>query len=141
MARQSRVLTPYVSARHFLGSELRRWRLYRGISLDELGRSIYVSGAQLGMVEKAERRATAALITACDTALDTGGALAHLLGFAENFAPVADPQRWHPTASVLIQVMTDSGRAGDDVSLVYPDSGQGGAHVFRLADVRQRRRS
>ncbi|MGH3929979.1 MAG: helix-turn-helix domain-containing protein, partial [Pseudonocardiaceae bacterium] len=88
MAQTPRVLTPYVSLRHFFGAELRQWREVAGLSHDRLGVLINFSGDLIGKVEKAERAPTAALAKACDEMLGTGGALARLVGLIE-----ADAQR------------------------------------------------
>jgi transcriptional regulator with XRE-family HTH domain len=134
-----RELTPHVSPRHFLGAEVRRWRLLRNLSLDELAGMVYQSAALLGRVEKAERRASAALIADCDEVLNTGGALGRVLAFAENFTPVARPER-QQHASVLIHLITASDAGEDAVRPVRPVFRRSGRRVFRMVDVRQRRR-
>jgi hypothetical protein len=75
-------LTPNASPRHLLGAELRRWRQTRGLSITLLAAQVYVSRELLQKVETAHRNAGADLIAACDTVLNTGGALARLLDFA-----------------------------------------------------------
>lgn len=62
MGQKPRALDPSASAQAFLGARLRYWRERRGLSQDELGRLVHVSGDLLGKVERAQRRATAALI-------------------------------------------------------------------------------
>ncbi|MGH3939918.1 MAG: helix-turn-helix domain-containing protein [Pseudonocardiaceae bacterium] len=83
MGQRPRELTPYVSLRHFFGAELRQWREVAGLSHDRLGARINYSGDLIGKVEKAERAPTAALATACDEVLGTGGALVRLFGLIE----------------------------------------------------------
>ncbi|MGH3943035.1 MAG: helix-turn-helix domain-containing protein [Pseudonocardiaceae bacterium] len=86
MGQKPRELTPYVSLRHFFGAELRQWREVAGLSHDRLGERINYSGDLIGKVEKAERAPTAALATACDEVLGTGGALARLVSLIEAIA-------------------------------------------------------
>lgn len=81
MAPQPAPLTPHASARHFLGAELRRWRELRQLSSAELAGKVFVSRDLIRRVERAQRRASVELITACDDALDTGGALRRLLDY------------------------------------------------------------
>jgi transcriptional regulator with XRE-family HTH domain len=71
------------AARHFFGAELRHWRQLADLSHDRLGAQINYSGDTIGKVEKAERAPTAALATACDQVLGTGGALARLVDLIE----------------------------------------------------------
>lgn len=133
-------LTPHASARHFLGAELRRWRRRRELSVAELARSIYVSRELLQKVETAQRRATADLIRACDTELDTDGALGRLLDFithAEQAVPPAPPPT-SPPAQVIVKITAEvvpvrapSTRSASDVH------GDGLAKVYRLTDRRR----
>lgn len=99
-------LTPYASARHFLGAELRRWRNTRQLSVAELARQVYVSRELLQKVETAQRRASADLVHACDTALDTGGILGRLLNFITHTerAPAPAPP---PLPTVLIRITAE----------------------------------
>lgn len=140
MGAQERELTPWASPRHLLGAELRWWRHHRGLSLAELGAKVRVSGAMLGSVEKAERNATAKVITACDTTLATSGALSRLLAYV-NSAPA--PASARPSATIIIHfgdLVTD----GDDSSVVVADGadsgGVGNGEVRQLDDARRRRR-
>ena len=80
------------AARHFFGAELRHWRQLADLSHDRLGAQINYSGDTIGKVEKAERAPTAALATACDQVLGTGGALARLVALIEATA-LGDPHR------------------------------------------------
>lgn len=83
-------LRPHVSPWHFLGAELRWWRIARGMSLTELAHQVPVGEHMLGKIEKAVRVATSPVIDACDLALNTGGVLSRLLAFAENATPGED---------------------------------------------------
>lgn len=78
MAQAAGELQPFASKWHYLGAELREWRLLRGYSLERLGREIHVSGALLGKVEKAQRRPSKDLVGRCDGILVTDGALRRL---------------------------------------------------------------
>lgn len=80
MAQASAELQPFASLRHYLGAELRAWRLLRGYSLARLGEEVHVSGDLLGKIEKAQRGPADGLITRCDDVLDAGGALSRLHG-------------------------------------------------------------
>ena len=110
MARPARPLTPFTSPRHFLGAELRWWREHRHLSLADLQRKVHFSEALLTKVEKAERGPSAALITACDTALDAGGALTRLLAFVESYDPAPPTTlmiRLNPNGAASIRVADD----------------------------------
>ncbi len=91
MPQAPRELTPHASLRHFFGAELRHWRQLAQLSHDRLGAQINYSGDMICKVEKAERTPTAALATACDQVLGTGGALARLLALIEATTPQARP--------------------------------------------------
>lgn len=78
MARALKDLEPDRSHRHRLGAELRRWRLHRRFSQDQLGRAICHSGALVGKIERAEREATLDFCRRADRALEADGALARL---------------------------------------------------------------
>jgi transcriptional regulator with XRE-family HTH domain len=145
-------LSPYRSLWHFLGAELRVWRLRRGLAQDALGLRVHASGDLVRKVEVGERTPTAELITACDAVLDTGGVLSRLRALA-----VADPfsvrqaalvDRGSPVnggvpagggapVTVVFNVVT-SGEvdAGDWTARAVP--GSDGA-VVRLADRRRPR--
>ncbi len=81
MAQTPNELDPGASARHFFGSELRRFRENAGLSQDTLGTLVAYSGDTIGKVEKAVRWPGDAgrFATACDETLGTGGALGRLL--------------------------------------------------------------
>jgi transcriptional regulator with XRE-family HTH domain len=78
MGQAPRELTPYESARHFFGAELRFWREQRELSQSRLGQQINFDGSLICKVEKAERMPSLELAMACDEVLHTGGALARL---------------------------------------------------------------
>lgn len=78
MGAQLRDLTPYASALHFFGAELRHHRQLAGLSLRRLGPQVFVSPSQLGLVEAARRFPSMDLAGRCDSVLDTGGVLARL---------------------------------------------------------------
>lgn len=82
MAQIAAELQPFASLRHYLGAELRAWRLLRGYSLARLGGEVHVSGALLGKIEKAQRRPAGDLLARCDDVLDAGGALERLYDLA-----------------------------------------------------------
>lgn len=83
MGRAARELTPHVSLRHFLGAELRHWRLVAELSHARLGERVSYSGALITKVEKAERMPSVELARACDEVLGTGGVLARLVALIE----------------------------------------------------------
>lgn len=90
MGQRPRQLTPHRSALDGFGSELRSWRVQRGLSQDALGRLVHVSGDLIGKVEKAARRPTRMLVESCDTVLQAQGAL--LTALAAIDEPVAPAQ-------------------------------------------------
>ncbi|WJV50057.1 helix-turn-helix domain-containing protein [Streptomyces flavofungini] len=61
------------------GPELRRRRLYAGLSLEQLSRRVHYSKAQLSKVERGLKRPTPELARLCDAQLKADGALAGLL--------------------------------------------------------------
>ena len=76
MPRPPRPLEPGRSVHDYAGAELRAWRIRRGLSQQQLGTEVHISGALVGKLEKAERLCTPEIATALDTALEAGGALA-----------------------------------------------------------------
>jgi hypothetical protein len=78
-----RELKPWAGTRDFFGAEVRHWRLARGMTQDELGRVLHVSGDSIAKIEKAERWPPAGFAADCDRALFTGGILARLLPLLE----------------------------------------------------------
>ncbi|HEX5493675.1 MAG TPA: helix-turn-helix transcriptional regulator [Mycobacteriales bacterium] len=83
MSQAPRDLTPGRSARDLFGSELRHWRCSRELSQTQLAGLTHFSGDLISKVEKAERWPGRDLAEACDTALDTGGALARIWPWVE----------------------------------------------------------
>jgi hypothetical protein len=75
MPRPPRPLEPGRSVRHYAGAELRAWRLRRGLSQEQLGGLVHISGAFIGKLEKAERLCTEDLSTALDQALHADGSV------------------------------------------------------------------
>lgn len=132
-------LTPYASARHFLGAELRRWRHTRQLSVAELARQVYVSRELLQKVETAQRRASADLIRACDRALDTGGTLGRLLDFVthteQTLAAVPQPT---PPQNILIKIIAELVAAEPPNTQPAAVGHQGLAKVYPLTGRRQR---
>jgi alpha-mannosidase len=65
------------SPRHVFGAML-RYRAKAGLSQDELGARVYLSGDMIGKVENGQRTLTVDNTAACDAALNTGGVLTEL---------------------------------------------------------------
>ncbi|MER7004120.1 helix-turn-helix transcriptional regulator [Dactylosporangium sp. NPDC000555] len=82
MAQKLAELRPFESPQHYLGAELRSWRLLRGYSLARLGSAVHISGALLGKVEKAQRWPSKDLVERCDETLNAAGTLTRLYGLA-----------------------------------------------------------
>ena len=61
------------------GSELRRLRQSKGMSLASLGQAVYFTKGYLSKVENGRARPNPALAALCDRALGSGGALSALL--------------------------------------------------------------
>jgi len=103
-------LTPYASARHFLGAELRHHRLTAGLSLTALASRVLVAPTLLGKIEAATRYPNSDLVERCDEVLGCGGALVRLHGLVEaerqarSASPAADP------AQLLAQLLDSIGR-------------------------------
>lgn len=76
-------LDPASSPRALLGAELRVARKRAGLSQDELGEPLFVSGSFIGQLEAGTRRMHVELARQIDAILDTGGF------FARNCAAVA----------------------------------------------------
>ena len=136
-------LTPHTSARHFLGAELRTWRHARQLSVAELARRIFVSRELLQKIETAQRRASQELIRACDTELDTGGALGRLLDFIAHAeqAPASKPQPTLTTPPslfirVTVEVVPPSDSTGRPTT--WPNT-EGLATIYPLDDRRRQR--
>lgn len=75
MARIQRVLLPAASPLHFFGAEVRRLRIEKGWSQDELGRAIIASEDLVRRVETAERFPTHDFVSRCNVVLDSQGYL------------------------------------------------------------------
>lgn len=73
-----RQLSPCASAAAAFGAELRDRRVRARWSLSELGRQVFVSGALLGRIEKAERRPHPDLVRQLDEVFDASGELVRL---------------------------------------------------------------
>jgi len=82
-----------LTARHFFGSELRRLRLARELSQEQLAAQVMHSRALVTAVELGERWPPQDLATRCDEVLQTGGALNRLW-------PLVDSE--HRTATALL---------------------------------------
>ncbi|MFD4144363.1 helix-turn-helix domain-containing protein [Streptomyces sp. NPDC058572] len=82
MAQAPRKLSPTESAQHLLGAELRDWRELRGLSQDELGARVFVSGDTLSKVEGAKRFPSREVVARCDEVLGTTGGLSRLWDLA-----------------------------------------------------------
>jgi ribosome-binding protein aMBF1 (putative translation factor) len=74
--RPPRPLEPARSVQDYAGAQLRAWRIRRGLSQQQLGEMVHVSGALIGKLEKAERLCAPKIATALDATLGAGGALA-----------------------------------------------------------------
>jgi transcriptional regulator with XRE-family HTH domain len=136
-------LTPHASGRHFLGAELRVWRHKRELSVAELARRVYVSRELLQKIETAQRRASPDLIHACDTALDTAGALGRLLDFIEHAerVPARQPQPTQPAPpNLLIRITAElvPSPPATDRSAAWPNV-DGLARIYPLGDRRRHR--
>lgn len=78
MGQVLRELTPWRSAVHFFGAQVRCWRTLRRLSQATLGTKTHDSSALIGKIEKGERYPSLALARRLDEALNTGGALERL---------------------------------------------------------------
>lgn len=73
------------------GQELRRRRLQARFSLEQLGKRVHYSKAQLSKVERGLKRPSPELARLCDTELDAQGALARLITPAVSPRPLPAP--------------------------------------------------
>jgi transcriptional regulator with XRE-family HTH domain len=151
-------LTPFVSARHFFGAELRHWRRLRGMSLASLGQSVHVAGDLIGKIEKAQRWPHVDLVQRCDAALDSDGVLSRLYGLAEHerrrsttsdqeHDPPARAQAALPFVIVVLphaaeemrpELYTQSAKAGTAWAASGSDAGDDMDNIVNLAVVRGR---
>lgn len=84
MPQPPRPLTPWLDMPSLFGAELRQWRQRRGLTQDELGRAIHISGDMISKIEKAVRRPQMRFAQACDQILETGGALTRIIALMEH---------------------------------------------------------
>ncbi|WFE38059.1 helix-turn-helix transcriptional regulator [Micromonospora sp. WMMD998] len=127
MGQQPAELRPHASARHFLGAELRCWRQQRGLSLARLAALVYVSPDLLGKIEKAERTASLDVMSRCDQALETGGALARLRRFVDQQAavqPRTDASAMMPTRFMVIMEILPVGPVDSDAAPLVNSGGR-----------------
>ncbi|MFC8849927.1 MULTISPECIES: multiprotein-bridging factor 1 family protein [unclassified Micromonospora] len=127
MGQQPAELRPHASARHFLGAELRCWRQQRGLSLARLAALVYVSPDLLGKIEKAERTASLDVMSRCDQALETGGALARLRRFVDQQAavqPRTDASATMPTRFMVVMEILPVGPVDSDAAPSVNSGGQ-----------------
>lgn len=78
MTRRPLDLNPSSSPLALFGSELRRYREMAGLTQEQLGAKIQFSRSLVGDVERGEKRPDRAFAVACDRAMNTLDALAHL---------------------------------------------------------------
>jgi len=83
MPRPPKPLDPDRSALHWLGYELRRWRIFRRMLQKELGQRINFSRAYISLVETGEDRPARQFVERCDHALRAGGALLAIFEYVE----------------------------------------------------------
>lgn len=77
--RRPKPVDPRASSAARLGAEIRRLRVRRGLTLQDVAQDIRFSIAHLSAVERGEAPASEQFVLACDRALDAGGALLELL--------------------------------------------------------------
>jgi transcriptional regulator with XRE-family HTH domain len=102
-------LTPYASAAHFFGAELRHHRLRAGLSLQVLGTQVFQAATTLGKIEAGQRYPHAALAENCDAVLGCGGALVRLHGLVEAERVIRREQdsRANDAAGLLLGLLRD----------------------------------
>lgn len=83
MPQRPKDLQPSRSARDRLGAEIRHWRVRRGLSQDQLGALVHVSGDLVSKLEKGQRTCRPHYAAGMDTVLETGGAISRLLDLAQ----------------------------------------------------------
>ncbi|OIV35629.1 riboflavin biosynthesis protein RibD [Mangrovactinospora gilvigrisea] len=105
MPNPPRPLTPERSAADWFGAELQHWRERRGLTQEQLGARVHVSGSLIGKIEKRDRRCPPDLPKRLDEALATGGVLTrgHVMVQAETDrhgpVPAPAPSARRPAAS------------------------------------------
>ncbi|GIJ12611.1 multiprotein-bridging factor 1 family protein [Micromonospora andamanensis] len=127
MGQQPAELKPHASARHFLGAELRCWRQQRGLSLARLATLVHVSPDLLGKIEKAERTASLDVMSRCDQALETGGALVRLRRFVDHHPaaqPRSDASATRPTRFMVVMEILPVGPVDSDAAPLVNSGGQ-----------------
>jgi transcriptional regulator with XRE-family HTH domain len=90
----------------FFGSELKRWREAAGLTQQQLGERVFVSGAYIGQFETAIRKPQVDIAERIDAELGTGGFLARMCAELINssqydsyFAPVAELEQYATSIS------------------------------------------
>jgi len=73
-----RRLDPGASPLHYFGAELRRFRETAGLTLDQLGKIVYLTGSMIGQIETAAKTPKDDHIPRLDAALGADGALVRL---------------------------------------------------------------
>jgi transcriptional regulator with XRE-family HTH domain len=140
MGQQPSPLSPHESPRHFLGAELRGWRVLRQLSTTELAGRVFVSRELVQKVERAERRASQDLIRAVDEVLDTGGALGRLLDFiahAEQTSVVElEREPVLPTAVTITITAEIVSPSGPGRTPAHRATAGGGARIYTFPAVR-----
>ncbi|MGY3516498.1 helix-turn-helix domain-containing protein [Micromonospora sp. PTRAS2] len=134
MGQQPAELRPHASARHFLGAELRCWRQQRGLSLARLAALVYVSPDLLGKIEKAERAASLDVMSRCDQALETGGALARLRRFMDHQSvtqPRTDASATMPTRFMVTMEILPLGPVDSDAAPLVNSGGRSRLYALR----------
>jgi transcriptional regulator with XRE-family HTH domain len=115
MSRPERSLYPERSALDKFGYELRRYRKARGISQDEHGALVHVSGDLVYRIEIADRRPSRQFAELSDRVLNAGGELIELCDKAED-----EWQRAREARNKLLRIDTLSVGIADDRTLLTP---------------------
>lgn len=128
MGQVPRELTPWESALHFFGAQLRDWRTPRKLSQAALGGQTHDSGSLIGKIEKGERFPSLAFARRLDVVLETDGVLERLWPDVEREratrdAPAAAPASdgrpdvadvglaWPATPEATVKVVAELWRA------------------------------
>ncbi|GAA4199837.1 helix-turn-helix domain-containing protein [Microbispora amethystogenes] len=100
MPRRPDSVDPAQSPLHLLGAALRHWCDVRGMSLQEVGKAVFMDWSTLARWERGERRPPDDVIERLDRALKADGCLAALHGVVvANMTPqvipaVPEPGEW-----------------------------------------------
>ncbi|MBT2492079.1 helix-turn-helix domain-containing protein [Streptomyces sp. ISL-96] len=78
MGQRPKDLTPYASPNHYLGAEMRAWRVQRGLSLNKLHGIIRYDPSYVARVERGEQAPSPTLVMAYDRAVGANEALVRL---------------------------------------------------------------